>query len=88
MKVVVPVSLDSEKDADIVQWLAQHRNKSAAIRAVIRAQLQGGVTLFDIYRELQALSHRGVALAAPDQPEAPDDEPPEAAANLNKLLGG
>lgn len=88
MKIVVPISLDSEKDADIAHWLAQHRNKSAAIRAVIRAQLQDGVTLSDIYRELQELKHRGVALAAPAQPKTTDDEPPEAAANLNKLLGG
>ena len=85
MKVVIPLNLDSERDADIVRWLEQQANRSAAIRDAIRAHIGQGVTLLDIYREVQDLKRRSFVAVQPgsDGPE----EPPEAAANLDKLLG-
>lgn len=85
MKVVIPLNLDSERDADIVRWLEQQANRSAAIRDAIRAHIGQGVTLLDIYREIQDLKRRSIVAVQPgsDRPE----EPPEAAANLDKLLG-
>ena len=36
----VPVVLDTERDADILAWMAAQDNRSAAIRQVIRAALR------------------------------------------------
>lgn len=84
MKVVIPLNLDSERDADIVRWLEQQANRSAAIRDAIRAHIGQGVTLLDIYREIQDLKRRSFVAV---QPGSGPEEPPEAAANLDKLLG-
>lgn len=86
MKVVIPMNLDSERDADIVRWLEQQANRSAAMRDAIRAHIGQGVTLLDIYREIQDLKRRSFVVAVQPGSDGPE-EPPEAAANLDKLLG-
>lgn len=83
MRIVIPVSLDDEKDADLIDWLNSQPNKSAAIREAVRAKLAGGITLADIYREIKSLKN-GSFVPAPSEPKG---EMEEAAANLDKLLG-
>lgn len=36
----VNLSLHSEKDADIIEWLEQHRPKQTYIRSLIRAEME------------------------------------------------
>jgi len=82
MKVVIPLSLDDERDADIIQWLNQRENKSSAIREAIRAYLANDLTLADIYREIQALKSCSCSFVpAQNQPISGVDEA------LDKLLG-
>ena len=92
MKVTLPVTLDSERDRDILAALAGERNRSAAVRQALREHYSGGhtVTLADILRELQAIPKGGCALrragvvAAPGAGPAPD-EPADLAEALNSL---
>lgn len=36
----VPVVMDTERDADLLRWLEQQENRSAAVRAALRQVLQ------------------------------------------------
>lgn len=83
MKIVLPISLDDKRDADIIRWLNQQHNKSLAVRLAVRDKIQNGVTLADIYREIQELKRRSFVAAAPIDGV---EEPSEAATNLDKLL--
>jgi hypothetical protein len=52
-KTTEAFSLDTERDADILDWLESQDNKSAAIRAAIRASwLSSSITLADILNEI------------------------------------
>ena len=86
------VSLDLEKDADLITWLKRQDNKSAAIRAAIRAQFerhaeytQGDVMrrLDDLMRRLDEIERNGVTVSV--TPGADGEEPQEAAAALEGL---
>lgn len=81
MKVVIPLSLDDQRDADLITWLAGQTNKSSAVRDVLRANLAGGVTLADIYLEIKAL--KNYSFTAVTEPAPIEDE---VGANLDKLL--
>jgi len=87
MRVTKSVSLDTEADRDILRWLAAQPNASEAIRLAIRAyQGRGSVTLGDVYqavRDLERKLQSGVVMAA--SPGNEREEPPEAAAALDKL---
>lgn len=83
MRVVIPVSLDDQKDADIIEWLNRHQNKSAAIRDALRSNLADGITLADIYQEIKALKSRSFVAIA----DEPGQGLAEAELNLDKLLG-
>lgn len=81
MKVVIPLSLDDQRDADLITWLAGQTNKSAAIRDALRTSVTNGITLTDIYLEIKALkNHSFTAVTEP----APIED--EVGANLDKLL--
>jgi len=83
MKIVLPISLDDTRDADIILWLKQQHNRSGAIRLAVRDKIQqNGVSLADIYREIQELKRCSI-VATPDDGL---EEPSEAAINLDKLL--
>lgn len=84
MKIVIPISLDDKRDADIIRWLDQQHNKSLAVRLAVRDKIQNGVTLADIYREIQELKRRSFVAAPPI--DGVIEEPSEAASNLDKLL--
>jgi len=93
--VTVSFALDARTDRDILRWLEQQDNKSAAIRSAIRCQIgQSGVTLGDVYEAIQELRREGLRIAArgqassdhPDEPSRGEPvEPPDVVANLDRL---
>jgi len=89
-KVTISFTLDPDEDRDLIRWLESlpKRGRSRAIREALRAA-QGGITLGDIYNTLKAIERK---LAKVDlvANESSSDEPPEAAAALERLanLGG
>lgn len=89
MATIIPVSLDSEVDKDILRWLEKQSNRSAAVRVAIRKYMaaQEGPSLADILAEIRSLPSR-MSLIATMAGEAivTGEEPPEAAANLDALL--
>ena len=90
MAVFVNISLDPDKDRDILEWLDRQGNKSAAVREAIRGHMAKtvGVTLADVLAEVRALPSRLSVVAVNAQPELVEEgeEPEQAAANLNGLL--
>jgi len=80
---IVTLKLKEDTDADIIAWLEGQENVSAAIRDAIRAS--SGISLLDIYREIQELKKRSF-VAASVEPD-PVEETSQAANNLDKLLG-
>lgn len=89
MKVTRTFSFDDKKHQRILAWLDQQDNESAAVREAILCKIEQetGVTLADIYRELQALKQRGVAGQPPAEENAAAGRQSEADANIDKLLG-
>jgi hypothetical protein len=82
--------VDEESDSDILSWWAEQENKSAAIRALIRKEIDhGGVTLLDLYQVVLGLERKletGFALACDaDTSEAALNEPSDVAAALDRL---
>jgi len=86
MRIVIPLSLHSKRDADILAWIEQQpeRERSAAIRRAVRAHINNGVTLADVYQAIAELK-QGVIVAAP-QPEPEPETDPELDSNLDALL--
>jgi hypothetical protein len=90
-KTVVSLSLDTEADRSILRWLDRQENKSAAIRAAIRAHIGGGgVTLGDVYQAIRDLDRKlqaGVILQDRGDSGGGEtwDEPPDVAAALDRL---
>ena len=88
-KRVVSFTLDTEADKAIARWLDRQENRSAAIRAAIRAHLgSGGVTLGDVYQVVKAMERkleRGAVIVSQVEDTEGWDEPPEAAAALDAL---
>lgn len=90
MKERVRVYLDTEADADIIFWLQGQSNKSAAIRAAIRASWGEGVTLASILEEVREIKRILRAGVMPPHTERSADEAPEvgiAQAALDNLGG-
>ena len=86
-KRTVTFVLDDRRDRDILRWLDQQDNKSAAIREAIRGQIgRSGVTLGDVYEAIQDLRRQGLAVAGQGrQADVQADEPPDLAAALDRL---
>jgi hypothetical protein len=87
--IVKNFSMDGNADKDILRWLDEQSNQSAAIREAIRYYIarEDGVTLGDLLAEIRALPSRLQIVAV--QGEIPADggqEPKESAANLDTLL--
>jgi Arc/MetJ-type ribon-helix-helix transcriptional regulator len=90
MAVIINISLDLARDKDILQWLEERDNKSAAVRQSIRHFIanEERVTLAEVLAEIRALPSRlsaGVIVSA-DLSESEGEEPRAAAANINGLL--
>jgi hypothetical protein len=88
-KVIVSVSMDTETDRDLLRWLKQQENQSAAIRAALRNYIErGGVTLSDVYQAIKSLERKlqtGAILAGAIQSDSDYHEPPDVAATLDAL---
>ena len=81
--------VDTDRDRDIVRWLEDQDNKSAAIRDAIRTQLSDGldITLADIYEAIQDLKQGGCVRETASTPRSQVEisEPPDIAAALDGL---
>jgi hypothetical protein len=79
-KTTEAFSLDTERDADILDWLESQDNKSAAIRAAIRASwLSSSITLADILNEIgevKRMLRAGVSLDNSNSQEEPQELTP------------
>ena len=80
---------DTDRDRDILRWLEDQDNKSAAIREAIRAQLSNelDITLVDIYQAIQDLKQGGWVRETASLPRGQEAirEPPDIAAALDGL---
>jgi len=91
-KTAVGFSCDTDTDADILSWLDKQENKSAAIRAAIRASwLQDSLTLGDVLNELgeikRLLRSGAVAVVNGEEGETAPELDPEAQAAQDALDG-
>ena len=80
--------LDSERDRDILRWLANQENKSAAIREAVRMRLRhNGISLADVYEAILDLQRRSWISSSAGQvgEAASQEEPPDVAAALDSL---
>lgn len=86
MKVNVTLTLDSDRDRDIMRWLESQANRSAAVREAIRGHMNGtsAATLDDVLREIRDLRRAGLVASGANQ-MAPGDEPADVAATLDDL---
>jgi len=92
-KITVSLTLDDERDKRILRWIKSQppKGKSKAIRDAITAYLdQSGITLRDIYDEIQKLKHYRVALVPMEGQGQPLSEEerrvsPKALDNLSKI---
>ncbi len=85
--------VDVETDADILVWWQQQENKSAAVRAAIRATLEPEpprLTAADVRQMLREELAQVELAAQPgethDEPTLAADVDPEAAARLDNLF--
>ncbi|HIQ01894.1 MAG TPA: hypothetical protein EYH30_07160 [Anaerolineales bacterium] len=88
MQMTISFTLDTEADRDILRWLEQQENRSAAIREAIRQHISGGVTLGDVYQAVKDLERKlraGAVVTGNTTDEKDRKEPPEAAAALDAL---
>jgi len=89
-KTTLSFSFDTETDRNLLRWLTQQENRSAAVREAISNHIShNGVTLGDIYQAIQSLKAEiGTrSFAAQSLPTLTDwpAEPTAAAAALDKL---
>jgi hypothetical protein len=85
MAIVKNFSLDPN-DKDILRWLDEQPNQSAAIREAIRYYIarEDGITLADLLAEIRSLPSR-LHVVQGETVES-GEEPEEAAVNLDSLL--
>jgi hypothetical protein len=88
MATVKTISFDPSADRDILAWLEDQANQSAAVREAIRYYMarEEGVTLADVLAEIRALPSRLKVVAAAGDEMGQGEEPPQAAANLDSLM--
>ena len=92
MKITVSFTLNSEKDADILDWLdgLASGEKSSQIRDAVRSYIRSwageDITLRDIMREIQDLKRHGVVVQSGVVEESDGcDEPPDIVNTLKNL---
>ena len=91
MRINISFSLNSDRDRDLVDWLAglPKRERSMAIRKVLRMGLgTSNITHADLYRAIQNLERKlqkGVIIPIANQSDAPIDEPADVVAALDRL---
>lgn len=81
--------IDTDRDRDIVRWLKDQGNKSAAIREAIRTQLGRtlDITLVDINEAIQDLKQADGARETTSISRRQEEtyEPPDIAAALDSM---
>lgn len=91
--VSITISLDLERDRNIVAWLERQENRSAAVRKILRAHIQGSATLDDCLRLLRRIDRQietgvappGYRSAEKCQSEGIENTPPKFTAALERL---
>jgi len=84
MRTVIPVSIDTIADRDILDWLNQCDNRSAVVREALRAyRNQGAITLADVYHAVMDLKRAGIVVS--DNPQPATTEPDDIADTLDNL---
>lgn len=92
-KIVVTISLDDERDRDVVQWLRglPHGQRSEVLRDVMRAHMGGGgASVGLVYQELmevKRLLQAGTWAAVPDDGDGRHDPLVAEAGRKIKNLG-
>lgn len=89
MAAVVNFSLDPEVDRDILRWLDNQPNRSLAIREAVRFYMSkdDSLTLADVLAEIRSLPSRlSLVAVSTESVAASQEEPSQAAANLDGLL--
>lgn len=86
----VPVVMDTERDADLLRWLDQQENRSAAVREALRQALRptprlDAATIRRIVREELASAQIAGTSEAPED-ASPSDVDPEAGALLDAMF--
>ena len=92
MKTIISFSIDTERDADLFDWIKSipDGQRSSLIRDALRNHIdpQAGsdVTLRDIMQEIQDLKRHGIAVQGDTYKTGHyDEEPPDIANALNNL---
>lgn len=88
--ITITFSLDPVGDADLLEWVYSRRNRSAAIRDVLKANLEVDqaqrLTLGNLRDALRA-ELAGLSLVSGVEVSSPEgEEPVEAAANLDNMV--
>lgn len=82
-------SLDTERDADLLDWLDTQSNASEAIRKALRAYSRASeITLEEVYRAVKTLEERlsdGRRWQTTDLVTSDPPEDPDLAAQLDQL---
>ena len=83
MRTVIPVSMDTDTDRDILNWLNQCDNRSAVIREALRAYRgNNNITIADVYHAVLDLKRAGIVVSE-NRPNK--TEPDDIAQNLDEL---
>lgn len=96
-QIRMTVLLNSKTDADLLAWLKTQKNFSQVVRQALRDKMagrvsapsqplpKGGITLDDIYAELQEIRRCGIVVQGGASRPDTSEEPPDIAANLDRL---
>jgi len=86
--VIYSFSLDEKNNMAVKRWLDSlpNRQRSREICTILEAHINGQVTLLEIYQKLAAIEQRiGNGIVMATETSIIIDEPPDIAANLDKL---
>jgi hypothetical protein len=85
-QVKYTILLNTDKHADLIEWIEAQQNKSAAIRTALRRGMRGGsITNEDIYNAVMELKANGLQVGLAEHGAAAGDEPEDIAATLDTL---
>lgn len=81
--------IDDQRDRDVLAWLEGQENRSAALRSLIRREIeQRGISLLDVYEVVVGVDRKlttGMIEVRAPIAGKDADEPPDVAATLDRL---